>query len=83
MKTYIKINLNKAESSEVIKERRLEQTRWAVFGVLVFILFILNVRVWMIGFGYSILGISFAGFKDSWSACLCLRVNGNFPLNKI
>ena len=36
MKTYIKINLNKAESSEVIKERRLEQTRWVVFGVLVF-----------------------------------------------
>tara|TARA_B000000441_G_scaffold21472_1_gene12961 strand:- start:65 stop:271 length:207 start_codon:yes stop_codon:yes gene_type:complete len=53
VKTYIKINLNKAESSEVIKERRLEQTRWAVFGVLVFILFILNVRVWMIGFGYK------------------------------
>ena len=53
MKTYIKINLNKAESSEVIKERRLEHTRWAVFGVLVFILFILNVRVWMIGFGYN------------------------------
>ena len=53
MKTYIKINLNKAESSEVIKERRLEQTRWAVFGVLVFILLILNVRVWMIGFGYN------------------------------
>ena len=53
MKTYIKINLNKAESSEVIKERRLEQTRWAIFGVLVFVLLILNVRVWMIGFGYN------------------------------
>ena len=53
MKTYIKINLNKAESSEVIKERRLEQTRWAMFGALVFILLILNVRVWMIGFGYN------------------------------
>ena len=36
MKTYIKINLNKAESSEVIKERILERTRWAVFGLLIF-----------------------------------------------
>ena len=53
MKTYIKINLNKAESSEVIKERRLEQTRWVVFGVLVFSLFVINLRVWMMGFGYN------------------------------
>ena len=53
MKTYIKINLNKAESSEVIKERRLEQTRWVVFGVLVFSLFVINLRIWMMGFGYN------------------------------
>ena len=33
MKTYIKINLNKAESSEVLKERVLERTRWVVFGI--------------------------------------------------
>ena len=37
MKTYIKINLNKAESSEVLKERVLERTRWVVFGILIFI----------------------------------------------
>jgi Tfp pilus assembly protein PilN len=53
MKTYIKINLNKAESSEVIKERMLERTRWVVFGVLVFSLFVINLRVWIIGFGYN------------------------------
>ena len=53
MKTYIKINLNKAESSEIIKERMLERTRWVIFGVLVFSLFVLNLRVWMIGFGYN------------------------------
>ena len=53
MKTYIKINLNKAESSEVIRERILERTRWAVFGILIFSLFFLNVRVLMIGLGYN------------------------------
>ena len=51
MKNYIKINLNKAESSEVVKERVLERTRWVVFGVLIFSLLFINVRVWMIGFG--------------------------------
>ena len=53
MKNYIKINLNKAESSEVVKERVLERTRWVVFGVLIFGLLFINVRVWMIGFGYN------------------------------
>jgi len=53
MKTYIKINLNKAESSEIIKERMLERTRWVIFGVLVFSLFVINLRVWIIGFGYN------------------------------
>ena len=53
MKNYIKINLNKAESSEVVKERVLERTRWVVFGVLIFSLLFINVRVWMIGFGYN------------------------------
>ena len=53
MKTYIKINLNKAESSEVIKERVLERTRWVVFGILIFSLLFMNVRVMMIGFGYN------------------------------
>ena len=32
MKTYITINLNKAESAETRKERIREQTRWAVFA---------------------------------------------------
>ena len=53
MKIYIKINLNKAESSEVIKERVLERTRWVVFGILIFSLLFINVRVLMIGFGYN------------------------------
>ena len=53
MKNYIKINLNKAESSEVVKERVLERTRWVVFGVLIFSLLFINVGVWMIGFGYN------------------------------
>ena len=53
MKTYIKINLNKAESSEVLKERVLERTRWVVFGVLIFSLLFINIRVLMIGFGYN------------------------------
>ena len=53
MKTYIKINLNKAESSEVLKERVLERTRWVVFGILIFSLVYINIRVLMIGFGYN------------------------------
>ena len=53
MKTYIKINLNKAESSEVLKERVLERTRWVVFGILIFSLVFINIRVLMIGFGYK------------------------------
>ena len=53
MKTYIKINLNKAESSEILKERALERTRWAIFGAFIFFLFIITLRVWMIGFGYN------------------------------
>ena len=48
MKTYIKINLNKAESSEVLKERVLERTRWVVFGILIFSLVFINIRVFMI-----------------------------------
>ena len=53
MKTYIKINLNKAESSEVLKERVIERTRWVVFGILIFSLVFINIRVLMIGFGYN------------------------------
>ena len=48
-----KINLNKAESSEVLKERVLERTRWVVFGILIFSLVFINIRVLMIGFGYN------------------------------
>ena len=53
MKTYIKINLNKAESSEVLKEKALDRTRWVIFGVLIFSLVFINFRVLMIGFGYN------------------------------
>ena len=53
MKTYIKINLNKAESSEVLKDRVIERTRWVVFGILIFSLVFINIRVLMIGFGYN------------------------------
>ena len=53
MKTYITINLNKAESAETRKERIREQTRWAVFGILILFLLAMNVRVWMISRGYD------------------------------
>ena len=53
MKTYITINLNKAESAETRKERIREQTRWAVFGILILFLLAMNVRVWMISIGYD------------------------------
>ena len=53
MKTYIKINLNKAESSEVLKEKALDRTRWVIFGVLIFSLVFINFRILMIGFGYN------------------------------
>ena len=53
MKTYITINLNKADSAETRKERIREQTRWAVFGILILFLLAMNVRVWMISRGYD------------------------------
>ena len=53
MKTFIKINLNKAESSEVLKERVVERGRWIIFGILIFSLFAINIRSLMIGFGYN------------------------------
>ena len=53
MKTFIKINLNKAESSEVLKERVIERGRWIIFGILIFSLLAINFRSLMIGFGYN------------------------------
>ena len=53
MKNYIKINLNKAESSEVLKERAIERVRWIIFSILIFSLLAVNVRSLMIGFGYN------------------------------
>jgi len=53
MKNYIKINLNKAESSEVLKERATERGRWIIFSILIFSLLTVNVRSLMIGFGYN------------------------------
>ena len=53
MKLYFSINLNKAESSESKADRVKEQVRWGTFGFLIFLLVILNIRIMMIGFGYS------------------------------
>ena len=56
-KSYIIINLNKAESAETRQERIKEQVRWAIFGALLFFLLAVNVRVWIISYGYdNILG---------------------------
>ena len=52
-KSYIIINLNKAESAETRQERIKEQVRWAIFGTLLFFLLAVNVRVWIISFGYD------------------------------
>ena len=52
-KSYIVINLNKAESAETRQERIKEQVRWAIFGVLLFFLLAVNVRVWIISYGYD------------------------------
>ena len=53
MKSYITINLNKAESAEIRQERIRDRTRWSVFGILIFLLLAINVRVWMISSGYN------------------------------
>ena len=47
MKSYITINLNKAESAEIRQGRIRDRTRWSVFGILIFLLLAINVRVWM------------------------------------
>ena len=52
-KSYIIINLNKAESAETRQERIKEQLRWAIFGALLFFLLAVNVRVWIISYGYD------------------------------
>ena len=52
-KSYIIINLNKAESAETRQERIKEQARWAIFGALLFFLLAVNVRVWIISYGYD------------------------------
>ena len=52
-KQYIIINLNKAESAESRVERVKERSRWAIFGLLVIILLGVNLRVWMMSFGYN------------------------------
>ena len=53
MKSYITINLNKAESAEIRQGRIRDRTRWSVFGILIFLLLAINVRVWMISSGYN------------------------------
>ena len=52
-KSYIVINLNKAESAETRLERIREQVRWGVFGVLMLLLVSVNFQVWMISNGYN------------------------------
>jgi len=52
-KSYIIINLNKAESAETRQQRIKEQVRWAIFGTLLFFLLAVNVRVWIISYGYD------------------------------
>ena len=52
-KTYIVINLNKAESAETRLERIRERGRWAVFAMLIVLLLGANGRVWMINSGYN------------------------------
>ena len=53
MKSYITINLNKAESAEIRQGRIRDRPRWSVFGILIFLLLAINVRVWMISSGYN------------------------------
>ena len=52
-KSYIVINLNKAESAETRLERIREQVRWGVFGVLMLLMVSINFQVWMISNGYN------------------------------
>ena len=52
-KSYIVINLNKAESAESRLERSKEQGRWVIFCILILIFFGANIRVWMINSSYN------------------------------
>tara|TARA_Y100000590_G_scaffold325470_1_gene369253 strand:- start:844 stop:1437 length:594 start_codon:yes stop_codon:yes gene_type:complete len=52
-KSYIVINLNKAESAETRLERIRERSRWFLFSVLIIVLLSANGRVWMINSGYN------------------------------
>ncbi len=52
-KQFLLINLNKAESAETRLERVREQIRWGTFGFLIVLLLVVNIRTWMIGFGYN------------------------------
>ena len=52
-KTYIIINLNKAESAETRRERIRERGRWTVFALLIVLFLGANGRVWMINSGYN------------------------------
>ena len=52
-KSYIVINLNKAESAETRLERIRERGRWALFSILIILLLGANGRVWIINSGYN------------------------------
>ena len=53
MKKFIKINLNKTDSKEVRTQRWKERVRWAIFSVIILFLFTANVKIFLIGSGYS------------------------------
>ncbi|MEC8839097.1 MAG: hypothetical protein VYA09_02985 [Candidatus Neomarinimicrobiota bacterium] len=53
MKKFIKINLNKTDSKEVRTQRWKERGRWAIFSVIILCLFTANVKIFLIGSGYS------------------------------
>ena len=53
MNKFISINLNQSESKETMRQQWRERGRWAVFGLITFLLLFFNVQTWWIGHGYS------------------------------
>ena len=52
-KSYIVINLNKAESAETRLDRIRERARWGIFSILLILLLGANIQVFRISFGYN------------------------------
>lgn len=53
MKRFISINLNQSESRETLREQWRERGRWTIFGLIIFLMTILNVQTVWIGKGYT------------------------------